>query len=186
MRVYIIDNGSKYIDALEGLLSDIQCERVAYGDIKQSDIASDDLVILSGGHNFPVLWHDKEYQKELNLIQSHRGPLIGICLGFQLIAHYYGSHLCLLERRRKGKLHIFPTHGSTLLDREKSIRVYESHNWSAKVLKKPLIALAQSEDGIEIFRHQDLPVYGFQFHPESSKDTDGEEIFMKIVSGLHG
>jgi GMP synthase-like glutamine amidotransferase len=98
VKIHIIDDGTKYIDNLTKSLALYRPSLVGYSEIDKSTIRSEDLVILSGGHGYPVLWHEKEYGHEIDIIKNHPGPIVGICLGFQLIAHVFGSHLHLHPR----------------------------------------------------------------------------------------
>lgn len=180
MHVVIIDNGSTYISDVEDLFSEYDTDIISYNQLGNHKISDETLLVLSGGHNFPVLWHENEYKTELNYIKNHKGPIIGICLGFQLIAHAYGSHLHLLARRRHGKLSLTAIGDSRLLGDSTHVTVYESHHWSVQNVHDPLIALAKSVDGIEILKHKEKPIYGVQFHPE--KDHSGHEIIQNILT----
>jgi anthranilate/para-aminobenzoate synthase component II len=183
MKTYVIDNGSKYIDDLLEALKEQDPILVSFDSLTLHAINTNDLVILSGGHGFPVLWHDKEYMNEIQIIKKHEGPIIGICLGFQLISHVYGSHLHRLENRQKGIRKISASTTNSIVHDGQSILVYENHNWAVKKLNKPLIALAHSLDGVEVLKHVSRPLYGMQFHPES-KEGDGSIILMNIMNEL--
>lgn len=172
MSLYIVDNKSKYVEELISLFSSYEPHIASYREIDRSSLQPDDIVILSGGHGSPVLWHDKEYAKELDIIKHHRGPVIGICLGFQLIAHAFDSSLHFLPERSKGEKEIYITEeGRGIFSRDR-YTVYENHNWSVRQLKHPLVPLATSSDGVEILQHANLPIYGLQFHPEHNANND--------------
>lgn len=181
MRVFIVDNGSLYLDDLMSIFEGYEVVCVNYAEIDRSRLETDDLVVLSGGHSDPVLWHGKEYELESELVRHHQGPIIGVCLGFQLIAHLFGSHFHLLEARRKGPLVIKATPNASDLLPEAEYAVYENHNWSAPRVGKPLLALATSEDGVEIVKHENRNIYAVQFHPEATKGGDGREILRLIM-----
>ncbi len=185
MNAYIIDNGSFYTKQLGELLSIYETVVLPFDDIQLSSIKPGSLVVLSGGHVMKVQWHDKQYAKEIDIIQHHDGPIIGVCLGAQLIAHVYGEHLHSLVENRKGVVKIRSSDTANPLFRGvKEMKVYENHHLSIRQLHRPLIGLAQSDDGVEIFRHEDKPIYGIQFHPEVMKGNDGKQIFEAILSGL--
>ncbi len=179
MSVIIVDNESKYTTALLKLLHHENPKVINYKDLNYKVLTKNDVVILTGGHGDPILWHKKQYQQEIDLIKKHKGPIIGICLGFEVIAHTYGSHLHLLNKRRKGEVLLTATQTS-VFPIPSSVEVYENHNWTVQKLKRPLVALATSKDGIEIFKHSRKPIYGLQFHPEESS-TDGMNLFGKIL-----
>ena len=170
MQTVIIDNGSSYTGALVKLLHHESPRIINYQDLDYRKLTKGDIVILTGGHRYPILWHAKQYSKEIELVKKHKGPIIGICLGFELIAHIYGSHLHLLNNKRKGEIKL-TTVKSSQFEIPASIKVYENHNWSVAKVKRPLKALAYSKDGIEIFKHTRKPTYGLQFHPEESSSS---------------
>lgn len=183
MKTYVIDNGSTYISELMTSLQKREPQLIGYDSLDYTKIKDEDLVILSGGHGFPVLWHDQEYKNEISLIQNHRGPIIGICLGFELISHVFGSHLHQLSERRKGVVAISPVTDNTIVTNDQEFNVFVNHNWSVQKLKKPLIALAHSSDGVEVMRHASRPIYGMQFHPEA-QEGNGNVILQNVFKEL--
>ena len=182
MRVFIIDNGSKYIDSLATIFLSYETRIVRYDQIDNYIINDEDMIILSGGHGNPVLWHPKEYAQEIRLVESHKGPVIGICLGFQLIVHVFGSHFHLLSERRKGLYNIETTMEADGILDLRQYTVYENHNWSASKVIQPLISLAVSEDGVEIIKHDTRQIYAMQFHPEEDGVHDGKYILSSIIN----
>ena len=73
-----------------------------------------------------------------------------------------------------------------LLDKnlgEGIVRVFESHRWVVDKLPETFDVLALSNDGPEIIKHKNLPLYGFQFHPENFvEESEGDELFLKILN----
>ncbi len=185
-NVVIVDNGSKYLSAIQKLFVDKKIKIYSYDELEVSSLVISDLVILSGGHTNPVLWHGKEFAKEIELIKTHEGPIIGICLGFELITHVFGSHLHLLKHRRKGLVEVWPTKQNELLAQNTLVKVYENHNWSVRKVGLPLESLIESEDGVEVIRHTKRQIYGLQFHPEADLRVGGQRIFKNIVDLVSG
>lgn len=185
MRAIIINNGTSYIDQLQALLSEY-CDEVitqSYEEVDHQDILPSDLVVLSGGHIYPVANHDDVYQQELKIIAQHQGPLLGVCLGFQLIAHAYGAELNLMKNRRKGTVKVELV-GSQLAQQLHYIEAYESHRWCVPSVSPPLEALGYSDDGVELARHESRPIYGMQFHLEQSDDLAMRHLFSEIIGRL--
>lgn len=185
MAVYIINNGSGLLDQLKVLLSSyspIVIDRCDLSDFKPD---KNDLLILSGGHELPVLWHNKEYADELRLVKKHKGPIIGICLGFELITHAYGAHLHKLTDRLHRTIRIYNTKFSDIIPEQTDINVFESHTWATLHVKSPLVPLAFSDEGIEIIRHKRKPIFGLQFHPEHTSDSNGYIIFSNIIREIY-
>jgi GMP synthase-like glutamine amidotransferase len=182
MAIIIIDNGSKHIRALIHVFPSAQV--LSYKTLPRAHIQKNDLIILSGGHTIPILWHKKEYANEAKLIKKHKGPIIGICLGFELIAHVYGSHLHFLNNRRAGMVQIRSEGKNSIVPSDVKIEVFEAHNWSVPRVKSPLVALAVSDDGVEVLKHKRKPIYAVQFHPEKSPKEASRAIFDAILEAV--
>ena len=67
----------------------------------------------------------------------------------------------------------------------KKIKIYESHSWKIAEIPEDFIILAKSKDSIEIIKHKEKEIYGFQFHPEHLVDkTEGDEIFLNLFNKI--
>lgn len=184
MHVFVIDNGSRYSEQLVHLFPADAVTRVGYGEIDRHVIHDDDTLILSGGHGHPVLWHEQEYAQEIELVRRHKGPIIGVCLGFQLIGHIYGSHFHLMSERRKGLAAIVTTQEGESFLGSQQYEVYENHNWAMRTAEPPLLSLAMSSDGVEVVKHQSRPFFAVQFHPEHDSAGGGYDVLVKLATSL--
>lgn len=172
--ILVINNKTALLPEIKNWLKDVPYE------IKERDedwglIESYSHVILSGGHDYSVTNHADFYKKELGLISNFEEgstTLIGICLGFELIAYAFGSVLELLPKRDVGEVDIQIIKNDPVFRDIQTMRVFESHRWTIEKLGDGLEVLAESKDAIEAIRHKELPIYGFQFHPEASKDLE--------------
>lgn len=185
MKILTIDNGSSYLEKLKSLVSNHSQTIKTYSEIVLTDKNDFDLIILSGGHSFPVVGHESDFAKEINLIRTTSTPILGICLGFELIAYSYGAWLEKLDSKENKVLELYPTVEDPIFKNLDHIKVFENHRWVITKESDKLIGLAMSKDGIEIIKHKQKLIYGFQFHPEMFDDkTQGDELFanfMKIV-----
>jgi GMP synthase-like glutamine amidotransferase len=185
MEVIIVDNGSRYIKKLKVLLKKYRPTVVDYRKVKNHELHKFDLVVLSGGHGFSVASNKNRFRKEVLFIRKRKKPLLGICLGFELIASAFGAKLERMVAKKKGiiRLRIAPASIPGVHD----ATVYESHRWIVKKLPKTLKAIARSKDGVEAFAHRTRPIYGFQFHPEMFvRKTDGKKIFDISLAKIAG
>ncbi|MFA4954949.1 MAG: gamma-glutamyl-gamma-aminobutyrate hydrolase family protein [Patescibacteria group bacterium] len=183
MKLLVVDNGTSHLQALSALLASHEVKVVPWKKFSEKKIASIDAIILSGGHSLPVIDHDREYGNELNVIRRSTLPIIGICLGYELIAHAYGAVLRRLEAKEKGFVQLKVVRPHQILLGVAEANVYESHRWVVERVTKPLIGLVASKDGYEIIVHESKPIFGFQFHPEMFQDvTVGDEIMKNCLA----
>lgn len=180
-QVLIIDNGTSYLEKLKGLLQPNEVIVTKYNGIPALP-AEIDTVILSGGHEFPVVEHAGRLDAEINLVKNFPGKVIGICYGFELLAYMYGAKV--LERTVKRQQFLGIEIANTeLFHNLPNFQVYESHRWVVADPGANLEVLATSIDGIEAFKHKSKPHFGLQFHPEMFPDqTCGDEVFQTILS----
>ena len=182
MRILLINNGTKYLEKLM-LLLEKTGTIVIEGNLNHPQ--DFDLAVLSGGHNCSVVNHGNYYQKEIEFLKKTEIPVLGICLGAELIAYVFGAKLEHLEREEKGFIDIDVLQLDAIFDGVQNFKVFESHKWAITQLSSDLIGLARSMDGFEVIKHKDLPLYGFQFHPELFEDqTVGAKIFTNLLNIL--
>ncbi|XDZ65392.1 gamma-glutamyl-gamma-aminobutyrate hydrolase family protein [Alphaproteobacteria bacterium LSUCC0684] len=116
-------------------------------------------LVLSGGNDIGQYPERDEtelallsYAKELTL------PVLGICRGMQMMAHWAGATF----HRVSG--HVRTRHQ---LSGEISTEVNSYHNYSLTDCPSDFEVMARSEDGeIEAIRHRVLPWEGWMWHPE--------------------
>jgi len=158
-----------------------------YSKIASADSDDFDLIVLSGGHSAPVIKNTLKLQNEIKLIKNSKTPILGICYGFELIAHVFGARLVEMPVKEKGVLDLKINVSSKIFNNLPNLRVYEAHRWIVKRISKNLKALAHSKDGIEAIKHRTRPIYGLQFHPEMLVDsTCGKTIIDNLLALLKG
>ena len=110
---------------------------------------------------------------------EHTTPILGVCLGFQLLVTYYGGKIIHAPR---------PVHGHTTrishdqsplfqgLPEQFEVMRYHSLMADPMTIAKPLVVSAQTEQGIVMaVRHMSRPIDGVQYHPESILSEYGHE-----------
>lgn len=184
MNVVIVDNGSVHVKEIERLFDGWEVATIRFDDPAVKDIDSSALVILSGGSKLSLIGHLDEFAQELELIKSHGGPLIGVCLGFEMMAHVHGSHLERRDERTQGVTGISLADEVAEMIGKDTAAVYEAHRWHVAAVYEPLVALAWSSGGVEMIRHQTRPHVGFQFHPEVKAGVDGKHLFDAVLKSI--
>ncbi|MDO4522434.1 MAG: aminodeoxychorismate/anthranilate synthase component II [Eubacteriales bacterium] len=114
-----------------------------------------------------------------------RIPILGVCLGHQIIGHAFGAEICKGARPMHGKVTPILTNGSGLFEGlPQSFDVTRYHSLIVKASSLPscLRVDARSEDGVVMaMHHRDLPIFGVQFHPEAVLTEFGHELLANFV-----
>jgi len=178
MKILLIDNNTEHKKALAGALAGHEVEIQKYRPGLDFHTDGKSLVILSGGggegreiydvHSAGHLW----YQDEINFVRSCDKPLLGICMGFEIICKAYGSKIDELPKVQEGKYDLIVTkQGKSLLSHGK-LTQHQAHKWYVKRAPKGFKVLAKSPTGIEVIKHQKKPIWATQFHPEKGGTLD--------------
>lgn len=183
LKFLLVDNGSRHIAAITRLLPTIP-EVVSFAGLNSIDPSTYDGIILSGSSKLPVLCNETLFETELSLIRDTTAPLIGICLGAELIACAFDGTLRDLGEKRTGLIDIVSTdEQALLLEKGRQFSVYEAHRWTIDTLPNEFHILATSSHGPEIIKHHSRPLWGLQFHPEHlTESTVGDKIFLRILT----
>jgi len=136
-----------------------------------------DGLVIGGGPSLERTGNCKNYIKELDI------PILGICLGHQLIAKVFGGEV------GKGKMGGFAEVFVRIVkqdplfeDLPEKLKVWASHNDEVKRIPEDLEILAKSDIcEIEALRHKKKPIYGLQWHPEVYHTERGEDIYRNFI-----
>ena len=112
-------------------------------------------------------------------------PILGVCLGHQIIGQVFGSKIIQAKKLVHGKT-------SKIISSKKGIlknlpRTFEATRYHSlivgkKTLSKDLTITAETENGIIMgLQHKNYNVHGVQFHPESIKTKYGLKILKNFV-----
>src|SRR5574343_356058 len=186
LPVLLVDNGSVRIEELKRLLG-AAVTTIPYSELPHVPVRDYGLIVLSGSSQYPVLGNEDRFAAEIELIRSTATPIIGICLGCELIVAALGGTLRDLGTKRSGVITIRPTSDSdTFLDSGYSFSVYEAHRWAVDQLPVGVSVIAASDHGPEILRHRERPLIGIRGHPEHlAKTTRGDELFGALLRELN-
>jgi anthranilate synthase component 2/para-aminobenzoate synthetase component 2 len=115
-----------------------------------------------------------------------RIPVLGVCLGHQVIGQAFGGRVVRAKRPVHGKTSLIYHDGSGIyagLPNPFPAARYHSLVVEEKTLPACLAVTARTGEGeIMGIRHREYPVEGVQFHPESILTGCGKEILKKFLA----
>lgn len=139
-------------------------------------------IILSPGPGNP-----RQCQETAELVSQMLGktPILGVCLGHQILGHMFGASVERGKKPMHGKVTAI-RHNKKGLFRHLPSRYRVTRYHSLEVVKQTIpeeISVdAVAEDGSVMgFHHREYPVYGVQFHPEAVLTEYGHELLETFV-----
>ena len=176
----VVDNGSIYTKKLIDFLSENKVKFFVskFDEIDSLDKSEFNSLILSGRIKNSKNMNAINSQIIQNAI-SERKSLLGICYGAEILALTLGGTIKKSDKRVKGQETVI-VEGENKICRGK-INVFESHKYEISQLGSQLYSLAGSQScKYEIIKHNNLNIFGTQFHPEMS--SDGQSIIKSFLS----
>tara|TARA_B100001250_G_C19748958_1_gene766748 strand:+ start:396 stop:959 length:564 start_codon:yes stop_codon:yes gene_type:complete len=150
--------------------------RVNQVNIKQLD--KYEKIIISPGPGIP-----SDYPILFKILKKYeyKKSILGICLGFQVIAIHYGGSIYNLSQVMHGKKSLINqvfTSESIYKSIPNSFFVGRYHSWGIKLKdeKKLIITSKDSKGCIMSFRNKLNTIVGIQYHPESILTKYGDLI----------
>lgn len=173
--IIIVDNNSGNLSSFKKMCKKLKVKNkivkssILLNNLKSSKVTG---IILSGGG----LQLDKkikleEIRADLEMILSFNVPVLGICLGYEILAEISGAEIAKLKKPIRNKMNQVEINNKIELFESlpKKIEVYENHSRYIKNLPTKFKIIASSnKNKIEGFKHDKKPWYGLQFHPEES------------------
>lgn len=152
--------------------------------VKMVERIRPDRIIISPGPGHPADPRDVGNSPDIVREFAPRVPLLGVCLGHQIIGHVFGASIRRARAIKHGKTsQIRHSGGPLYLGVPEVFTAMRYHSLVVDKLPTALAVEAVSLDDGEIMgiRHVDYPVYGVQFHPESVGTPLGKRIIKNFL-----
>jgi anthranilate synthase component 2 len=113
-------------------------------------------------------------------------PILGVCLGHQIIGQVFGSRIVQAKKLMHGKTSKILSKKIGILNNLPNIfeaTRYHSLIIDKKSLSKDLKITAETKEGLIMgVQHKKYNVHGVQFHPESIKTKIGIKILKNFIN----
>ncbi|ANZ41496.1 aminodeoxychorismate synthase, component I [Lentzea guizhouensis] len=187
MRTLLVDNYDSYTFNLFQLIAEINGREpvvVVNDDPALLDLRLEefDNVVVSPGPGRPQNSRDIGHVGEL--LRRTTVPVLGVCLGHQIIGHLAGGTVSAAPEPRHGHLAKVSHDGDPLFAGvPREFVAVRYHSLSVQEpLPAELVPIAWADDGVLMaLRHRDRPQWGVQFHPESVASGYGREILRNFA-----
>jgi len=187
MKLLLIDNYDSFTFNLYHYLSSLKVnvDVVRNDKINVKEIIKKryDRIVISPGPGNP-----NQSGNCINIVKSlyKQVPILGVCLGHQIIGQVFGSKIIQAKK---------VMHGKTSRIKSKKIGIlknlplnfeatrYHSLIIDKKTLSNQLKITAETNDGVIMgIMHKEYNIHGVQFHPESIKTKLGMKILKNFIN----
>ena len=191
MKIALIDNYDSFTYNLVSTLEGLGYERpvVLRNDrFELEDLAPYSHLILSPGPGIP---DEAGLLKAVIQRYASEKNILGICLGMQAIGEVFGGQLRNLDTVFHGistPMHQTISDHPIFQEIEPTFEAGRYHSWVVDRESLPDCLEITCEDEVgEIMGlvHRELPVYGFQFHPESVMTACGPRLLQNFLTLSH-
>ena len=186
MKIILIDNYDSftfnlfhYLSSLKTKVDVIRNDKISHKEIIRRKY---DKIVISPGPGNP-----NQSGNCIKIVNSlyKKIPILGVCLGHQIIGQVFGSKIIQAKKLMHGKT-------STIISKKIGILKNLPKNFKAtryhsliidkKTLSKDLEVTAETKDGLIMgVMHKKFNIHGVQFHPESIKTSLGLKILKNFI-----
>lgn len=186
----IIDNYDSFVYNIAQIVGELGSTPIVIRNddisIKTVERINPDRIIISPGPGTPEKVEDVGISNDIVRIYGSNIPILGVCLGHQIIGYVFGARIRRARRVFHGKLSkILVNSKAPIYDGvPREFYATRYHSLVVDDVKYPLVIDAWSEEDKEIMaiHHSDYPIFGVQFHPESIATSVGKKIIYNFLN----
>jgi anthranilate synthase/aminodeoxychorismate synthase-like glutamine amidotransferase len=187
--ILVIDNYDSFVFNLVQYLGELGASTVVWrndaGTVEDVRALRPDGVLISPGPG-----HPREAGLSVDVVRDlgSRMPVLGVCLGHQVIGHVYGGRVVRAPELVHGKTSdVFHEGGGVLVSLPVPFAATRYHSLVVERDSMPaeLEVTGWTSAGLVMaLRHREHPVEGVQFHPESILTQSGHDLLRNWLDRL--
>ena len=186
MKVVLIDNYDSFTYNLYHYLSHLKCKV----DVLRNDKVNTKLILKNKYKKIVISPGPGNPNQTGNCLKIVRDlhkkiPILGVCLGHQIIGQSFGSKIVQAKELVHGKT-------SKIYSKKKGVlkkipKIFEATRYHSLIIDKKTLSneleiTAETHDGnIMGIKHKKYNTHGVQFHPESIKTIHGLKILKNFI-----
>jgi anthranilate synthase/aminodeoxychorismate synthase-like glutamine amidotransferase len=190
VKVLLVDHEDSFVHNIEQALASDGAEvRLlrATSHAREAVRVDPDVIVLSPGPGHPRDRRMTGLARALLRRWDSERPFLGVCLGHQLIADYYGGEVIRAEVPVHGETSIVSHDGRGIfagIPTPTEVARYHSLVVNPSSIPDALEVSARSDEGVVMaLRHRRRAVESVQFHPESYLSPDGPTLLRNFLEG---
>ncbi len=187
VRVLVIDNYDSFTFNLVQYLGELGATPVVLRNdqlpVGEVDVDAYDALVISPGPGTPRdAGYSADYLEAFGVAATK--PVLGVCLGHQVMIEHFGGRVGHAEVVRHGKTSEIAHDGSGVFaGLPNPMTATRYHSLTGIDLPDGLEVVARAEDDetVQGVRHHELPIHGVQFHPESVLTVAGKDLLANFL-----
>ena len=187
MKILLIDNYDSFTFNLYHYISSL---KISVDVIRNDKITDKEIlkkkynkIVISPGPGNP-----NQAGNCIKIVRSlyKKIPILGVCLGHQIIGQAFGSKIVQANKLMHGKTSLIISKKIGILkNAPKKFEATRYHSLiiDKKTISKDLVITAETSEGIIMgIKHKKYNIHGVQFHPESIKTPIGIKLLKNFIN----
>ncbi len=184
--ILLIDNYDSFTYNLFQYLGEMHPDMKVYRNdaitIPEIEKINPDYIVISPG---PCTPQEAGISVEVIKQLGHKYPILGVCLGHQSIGYAFGGEVVRADRIMHGKISPIYHNNDPLF--QNIPLPFEATRYHSLIIRREtcprvLRIIAETKEGeIMAVAHNEFPIWGVQFHPESILTQHGKTLLKNFL-----
>lgn len=184
--ILLIDNYDSFVFNLARYVEELGEDVIV---VRNNQITIDEIFILKPTHIIisPGPRGPKDAGISIEVVETFCGkiPILGVCLGHQIIGHVFGGEIKKAKKPMHGKSSFIYHDGKGIFNNIKNpLKVGRYHSLIVEEtnLMQEIEITSRSDEGeVMSFSNSQLKIFGLQFHPESVLTENGHQLISNFI-----